>query len=325
MLAATPGQARSRDWPNTAGLPPTRSWKALAYTDAGRYGHPVPDLPSGNVTASSTFGLGIVSIFRWLGNHGVLIAIVGGSIAAGIVLSVVEVDDGQDLATVLIGLTLIVSVAILAAAVTAAVYAKPAYDQAASILKPIHLSIVEFSLSDANGQLVTEDQGQLLQEAPGEWIFNPSFHSTESLPVYQSTQPLPSVLTLQVTVKNEGKGTARCAMNFQIPSECDLEPRDPPTQRLASAIRDLPLNDDVSAPCRFSIADTEIPRDISISYVTDITIPAQAPKWRLGWPMYLFFFRPGEQKNAIELQWWVSVPGVVGVEAPGLQAIPEDD
>lgn len=256
----------------------------------------------------------------WLWNHRIVSGIVGVSAVTGVVLSVVEVNDGQDLATVLIGLTLIASVAILAAAITAAIYAKPAYDEAVSLLKPIQLSIVEFSLSDENGELVTTDQGELYIGDGGEWVFNPSFQSTESTLVYQSTQRFPSDLRLEVTVFNEGKGTARCGMNLRVPTECELRPLDPETHRLTSAHRYSALAPEAYTRCRLSVSDNLIPRGVNKTYAAEIKIPDQASPWDLGWPMRLTFFRPGETETAIDRMWWVSVPAARDEEA----AIPGD-
>jgi len=263
----------------------------------------------------------VTSSLVWLWNHRIVSGIVGVSVGLGVVLSVVEVNDRQNLATVLVGLTLIASVAILAAAITAAIYAKPAYDEAVSLLQPIHLSIVDFSLSDENGELVTTDQGQLYLGDVGEWVFNPSFQSTESVPVYQSTQPLPSDLRLEVTVFNEGKGTARCGMNFRVPAECELRPLDPETHRLTSANRYARLAPDVYTRCRLSVSDNLIPRGVNKTYAAEIKIPDSVSSWDLGWPMMLMFFRPGETENAIERMWWVSVPAARDEKA----AIPGDD
>ena len=70
----------------------------------------------------------------WVRSHWVIVAIVATTVLVGVALSAAADAAGQSFATVLIGLTLVASLAILASAITAAIYAKPAYDAAVAHL-----------------------------------------------------------------------------------------------------------------------------------------------------------------------------------------------
>jgi hypothetical protein len=83
----------------------------------------------------------------WVKSHA-LHSIIVASLVAAVGLSVGLAIADETVETILVGLTLIASVAILASAITAALYAKPAFDEALAHLRRPQLTLDELKLTD---------------------------------------------------------------------------------------------------------------------------------------------------------------------------------
>jgi len=85
-----------------------------------------------------------------IGGYRAIALIVGLALVVAAASSFFEVEAHQNLVTVLSGDVLVASVAIFSAAVTAAIYAKPAFDDALARARPadlaLQLSIVNFGV-----------------------------------------------------------------------------------------------------------------------------------------------------------------------------------
>jgi hypothetical protein len=229
------------------------------------------------------------NISAWLRENWVIATIVGASVLVGTGISVAELHANESLLTVFAGLTLVASVAIFAAAVTAAIYAKPAYDDAVSLRRPAELNIEDFSLIDGITELEPKDRG-------AEW------------PVYDTGQPRPRPVKLRVKIRNVGKRNSRCILNIQVPFECGLFPLDAPRLEhyLSSGENRYTLMPGVVALCRLSAAEGLIPSKMTITYTAEIALPDAAPEWDSGWPMRIVMRGVGNQQLAVNFAWWLS-------------------
>jgi hypothetical protein len=227
----------------------------------------------------------------WIADNLLVTAIVALTLLLGVVLSIAEDILGEPLATILITDTLIATVAILAAAVTAAVYAKPAYDDAVNLRRPAQLKITEFTLR-AGGSEIEPETGV-------------------SPRVFLITCDCPTTLTLDFTVRNVGRHTTRAGFNLRVPEQCGLSPSGDPASghHLTPGARVRELVPDVLARCVVSSADTVIPRNINKSYSAELTIPAGVCPWESGWPARLLFFNPSSdvdsEPSPTEETWWM--------------------
>jgi hypothetical protein len=215
--------------------------------------------------------------------------IVGLTLFAAAVSSFAEVEAGEDLLTVLTGDVLVASVAIFFAAVAAAIYAKPGFDEAVASRRPAQLEMTYF-------QLVDSDENPLAAE------------SSDGPPRFRLSQAPPCRVTLYVTVENVGRGASQCILNLRVPFHCGLQPRDPPKAQhdvSSPSGRLVELVRGVSTRCRLSTADAVLPPSVSRTYSAEIDLPNDKV-WDAGWPMRVQFFGPNEPGFAVDFAWWVA-------------------
>ena len=87
-----------------------------------------------------------------------IVAIVALALGVGIASAVSMALTGHTLDTIFAGLSLIVSEAIFVAAIAAAVYAKPAYDEAVARMRPPLLHIQEFGIYSVDDSRLSPDR-----------------------------------------------------------------------------------------------------------------------------------------------------------------------
>ena len=126
----------------------------------------------------------------WLRRNLAIVLIVGATVGSGVALSFAAKGAQENLLTILTGLTLVASLAILASAVTAAIYAKPAYDEAVAHLRPVALRLYNLTLRDEQGKTVT-----VVRQIDGFDVYEVS---------------LPCTTLIQVSVQNVGRASAYC-------------------------------------------------------------------------------------------------------------------
>jgi hypothetical protein len=230
-----------------------------------------------------------VQLWGSLRVHWVIALIVGASLFAGAVCSVVLTDAAEPLITVLTADVLVASLAIFAAAVAAAIYAKPAYDQAIESLRPADIEMVDFQLSASDGTLPRAD-------------------TSDGLTVFRVSAARPHTLKLSVTITNVGAVHSLCAFNLKVPVECLLQPRDPAKvqHEIVSVGKVAELTPSVTTRSQVSAAEGMLYRGYSKEYNAEITLPDGECPWESGWPMRLCCFGPNEPGYALDFAWWVS-------------------
>lgn len=227
-------------------------------------------------------------MFNWVRTN-VIAVIVGTAVLVGAGLTAAALSADQSLLAVLTGLTLVASVAIFAAAVAAAIYAKPAYDDAVSLRRPAELNVEDFCLQDGTTELAPDDRGT-------------------KTPVYSVGGPRPSAVKLRVTITNEAQWNARCIFNIQVPTQCELAPLDAPRLEhyLTGGENLKEVMPGVIVRCRSSAAEGLIPSGVTITYTATITLPDADPDWEFGWPMRVAMRGVGNERLAIDFAWWLS-------------------
>jgi hypothetical protein len=239
----------------------------------------------------------------WVKKHAIVV-IVTASVLGGVVLSVVEVEAGEKFAAVLLGLTLVASVAILASAITAAVYAKPAYDEAVAHLRPVALLLHEVSLRDP---LDHEVQAKEVAGSP---------------PVYEIGDPYN--LVIRATLQNVGDATAYFVLNFRVPVQVGLRPLDDPRKGhyVSADERVFPFGNGLEVRSSYSVADAVLPKRLLITYAAQITIPAADSPWTEGWPMRIVVRGRNDAKVAVDHEFLVKVIREAAAPAGGEETAP---
>ena len=207
----------------------------------------------------------LATVLEWLKRNLVIILIVAATVGGGIVLSVAAKNAHENLLTILTGLTLVASLAIFASAVTAAIYAKPAYDEAVTHLRPVDLELYGLTLRNELGEPIT---------AAGQ---------ADGFDVYETS--LPCTMLVQVSVQNVGRTSAYCIFNLRVPAECDITPIDPMTgHHQTTDERILRLMPRVFTSARYTAAEPQIARGAIVAYAAKVRIPRAHPSQK-AWSM----------------------------------------
>ncbi len=203
--------------------------------------------------------------------------------------SIALADEGEPLIAVLTADALVVSVAIFAAAVAAAIYAKPAYDQAIASLRPAEVEIVDFQLDGTDGAQQTID-------------------TLNEVPVFRVSSVRPYTIRVCVTITNVGAANTWCSFNLWVPASCDLQPCDPAKvqHEVMSRGKLVELTPGEETQCKVSTAEGMLYRGYSKEYNAEITLPTEGCPSESGWPMRLCCFGPNERGFAVEFAWWVA-------------------
>jgi hypothetical protein len=216
----------------------------------------------------------------------VVAIIVAVTAVSGAALSLAELLAGEPLLTVLTGLTLIASLAILASAITAAIYAKPAYDEAVSHLLPADLTITETLYDEFDNEL------------------SPTDFTHDGFAVYEV--PRQSTCKLHVRVFNAGRAV-EFVFNFFVPAECDLTITDPPEKVHYLAANRLWEIMGVTLLTKDSISRPSgtIARESGATYIVAIGMPDLDCPYLNGWPMEARAKGVSDSGLGVAQSWWV--------------------
>jgi hypothetical protein len=204
----------------------------------------------------------LTTVLKWLKRNLAIVLIVLASVGGGTALSVVATNEHHDLLTILTGLILVVSVALFAAADAAAIYAKPAYDEAVAHLRPNKLALYSLTLCDEPGNTI------------------PTARTADGFDFYDVS--LPSAITIRVSFRNVGRASAYCLFNLRVPVECELTPLDDPSSghHPSTDQRILRLMPTVFMMARYSASEVRVPRGVIVAYAVEVRIPEVAPSER---------------------------------------------
>ncbi len=223
----------------------------------------------------------------WTRKHTIPIIVVvavlaGGGISAG------ELGADENLATVMIGLTLVVTAAVFAAAIAAAIYAKPAYDEAKALMAPPKLEEVD---------IVLRDSAVALARTEGD----------DGSRVYQLRSLRPCVIELHVSFRNAGESASRCLFNLAVPARCELDTLDAPEtgHYLLAGEQDRELAAEVDTPSHVSTAEAMLPREATQHYAAKLRFPDGQCPWANGWPMRVIIRGVNNQQISLDRTWWV--------------------
>lgn len=176
--------------------------------------------------------------------------------------------------------------AIFLAAVTAAIYAKPAFDEALARTRPAELEL-DVSVM-ASGVAVPPT-------------------STDDGHVFRVVGACPRTIEIRLSLKNVGKQACACVFNFRVPEQCQLRPLDEVSKQhfLSSGDRDLELVPGLVSTGRYSYAQVVLPSKVYATYAAEISLPADLSSWPSGWPMRVIATGVNNQKLQLDFWWWV--------------------
>jgi hypothetical protein len=234
----------------------------------------------------------------WLRRHLAITLIVVVSVLVGVATSLIEVTHGDTLDTIYSGLILIASVAILLSAITAALYAQPAYDDWRAQQKPPSLKIDRFVIIDPSfGELMPVDS-DVIEQAQS--------HGTPHRACDRYQIATGSVILVQVSFENTGRVAADCVFNCFVPVGCNLRPADDPirshyrgTTTVSRRIVDDPIQ------CTYSAAPISVPSRTRITFAAEVSVPRGPCRWRYGWPMQVALTPVRHQEAVAKVSWLV--------------------
>jgi hypothetical protein len=234
----------------------------------------------------------VKKVIAWSRNNGAVSLIAGIALVLGAAVVTVAIVKHQSGDSVYLGLTLVVSVAILLAAVAAAIYAKPAYDEVVAQRLPPKLEISDITLLDAESKRLTA-------VGVASSLTNQSGDPIEKYETWAG-----STIHLQVSITNAGKSSARFIFNCHVPAACTIRPTDhaglahyPAVPELYSLTADEEL-------CNWTTARLDLPPDLTVTFHLDISLPDEAREGDDGWPMDVLVSGERDWRRSVQDKTW---------------------
>jgi hypothetical protein len=224
---------------------------------------------------------GWVRRYRWI------LLIVIATLIAAAVSSFFEVKAGQNLSTILTGDVLVVSVAIFAAAVTAAIYAKPAFESARALAEPPRITVQAITVAQDGSDLtwrVGEDS-RIIFTAP-----------TRSAPI-----------KVTVAVNSDDPWPRPTYCNILAASPCQLNAVSP---KSLSTLPDEPsyllLLDESPIAVAVVGGDHEVTEAAITRFIAELTVPDERSHWPNGWPVRMTLTANNRRGFVIDETWWIT-------------------
>jgi hypothetical protein len=215
-----------------------------------------------------------------------ILAIVGATLTAAGVSSYFEVDADTGLLTVLTGDVLVVSVAIFAAAVTAAIYAKPTFDVARALANPAKIVLKSLTVYQGSVNLVPRlgEDGRNMYTVPA-----------RALP-----------LRVSATVSSDDEVPRRTRCNILAALPCNLTPVSPREFRRQPDEPSWPLlPEEGSVPIAVVAGNHEVTEATTSRFIVDLALPAERSRWTNGWPMRMTLTANNRAGFVIDHTFWI--------------------
>ena len=132
-----------------------------------------------------------------------------------------------------------------------------------------------------------------------------SVEGVDGFPIFELDSPCK--LRVIVTMSNIGPASANVLFNFRVPTQIELQPvNDPRTGHYVSADeRLLESAYDGMVQTRYSVAETVLPKRVSITYAAEVTIPHGGCPWPNGWPMRAMARGLHQEEAGLDHPFWI--------------------
>jgi hypothetical protein len=223
-----------------------------------------------------------------------ILAIVGATLTAAGVSSYFEVDANTGLLTVLTGDVLVVSAAIFAAAVTAAIYAKPAFDVARALANPAKIVLESLTVYQGEVNLVPHlgEDGRDIYTAPARAL----------------------TLRVSATVASDDEVPRRTRCNILAVLPCNLTPVGPKEFRRQPDEPSWPLlPEEGPVPIAVVAGNHEVTEAVKSRFIVDLALPVERSRWTNGWPMRMTLTASNRAGFVIDHTFWIILDDEVEV------------
>jgi hypothetical protein len=206
------------------------------------------------------------------------------------------------------GLTGVVSIGILVAAIAAAIYTKPAYDDFRRQQAPYDIRVQHFSLKDSNGNpLQTKTFGELDDESAQDLLMLPE---TFAPPVFMVRPDTDILIKFQAELRSyERDRNVELRFNLIVPSFWDILTEQPEHSVAQTTVSYMlggsPLD------VRYTISKRETPPNFRSIFYADIRARPDDIQSILGktWPM-AFRCEIGTRGEWIRHDWSIEIPDI---------------
>ena len=232
----------------------------------------------------------------WVRNNGAVSLIAGITLVLVVVVVAIAVVKHQSGDSVYLGLTLVVSVAILLAAVAAAIYAKPAYDEVVAQRLPPKLEISDITILDAESKRLTAvGVASSLVGGSGD-------------PIERYETRAGSTIQVQVSITNAGKSSARFIFNCHVPVACAIRPKDHPGLAHYPSVPELYGLTADEELCNWTTARLDLPSGLTVTFHLEISIPDESREGDDGWPMDVLVSGERDWQRSVQDKTWFIHP-----------------